>query len=97
MLQDATQNDEVKLDMENTNVGVSQIRARALDEDVCGILVHMNGEEGAVILVESLESLNSKPLIIRTGPDKTGYELILIKKGQRATISHGASGRCIRQ
>jgi hypothetical protein len=85
---------KLKLDKEKTNVGDAPLHGRRLDEDVCGILVYMKGQPGLVTIIEGL---SSKPLVIETGPDKTGCEIMVIKPGQRASISHGATGRCIRR
>jgi hypothetical protein len=71
----------VKLDKETPNIGGQPLRGRTVDEGVCGILVSMNGEPGNITLFGS--NLSSSYLVITTGPDKTGYELVLIKEGQR--------------
>lgn len=81
------------LDKEATNVG-GPFPGRTVDEGVCGILVCIKGELGNITISESI--MSSSSLVIKTGPDETGYELILIKRGQRATMAFGASGRLIR-
>jgi hypothetical protein len=84
----------VALDKEATIVS-GPVPGRTVDEGVCGILVCIKGEPGNITISESV--MSSSSLVIKTGPDKTGHELILIKRDQRATILRGASGRLIRR
>lgn len=84
----------MRLDKEATNVSGQPFPGRRVDKDVCDILVCMNGEQGNITLSES--TMSSSSLVIMTGPDQTGYELVLIQEGQQATMVFGASGRFIR-
>jgi hypothetical protein len=66
----------VTLDKEVINISEPFPR-RKVDKGVCGILVYIKGELGNITISESV--ISSSFLVIRTGLDKTGYELILIK------------------
>lgn len=88
-------NEGVRIDEKATNFSEHPLHGRSVDDDVCGMLVYMKGENlGRITLFESI--LSSSTLDIETGPDKTGYELVLIKDGQRAMMAFGASARFIR-
>jgi len=84
------------LDKEETKVDPdANFPWRAVDDDVCALLVRLDSGAGRVII--SRDEISAPSYEELTGRGETGYILLVIQKDLRGLLVGGASARCFRR